>query len=198
MTNKKSQRINSLRTGDIVLNSIHSCITNTPKKFPRTPEVSFSEPFSQPRMFSHQLERAVAFKQLQCSRNAHCWRQLNKQMHMIFSNMQFIDSAFVPFSSFSDKSFTINFHEFKFKWVPSILGLPHKMEGVLPEGMTKTCKIHFFAPCLDDENRAHAKRYLIQEGSIYPLNIQEFTTLNYLGDGDSSFGLKAEVSSPCM
>lgn len=181
-----------------MLNSFHSCITNTPEKLSRAPEVSFSEISSEPRMFSHQSERTVAFKQLQCSRNTHCWRQFNKQVHMVFSNMQFIDSTFVPFSSFSNKSFTINFHDFKFKWVPSILGLPHEVEGILPEGMTKICKIHFFAPCLDDENRAHAKRDLIQEGSIYPLNIQEFTTLNLFGDGDSSFGLKAEVSSPYM
>ena len=184
--------------GNVVLNSFHGCVTNTSKEFSWAPKVSFSKISSQPRMFSHQSESTISFKQLQCSRNTHCWRQFNKQMHMIFSNMQFIDSAFIPFSSFFDKSFTIDFHDFKFKWVPSILGFPHEVESILPEGMAKTCKIHFFTPCLDIENKAHAKRDLIQEGSIYPLNIQRLTELNYLGDGDSSFGLKAEVSSPCM
>lgn len=194
-----TQKIPRLRRANVVLNSLASCITNTSEEFSWTPEVSFSEPLSQPRVLSHQSKRAISLEQLQCSAHTHCWGQLDEQMHMINSDMQFIDSAFVSFSSFLDKSFTIDFHEFKFKWVPSILGFPHEVESILPEGMAKTCKIHFLSPAQQKARELTLSNFLVFiEGNVSPHETKVFPELNYLGDGDSSLCLKAEVSSPCM
>lgn len=198
MKKKKSERINALKKGNVVLNSFHSCIAHAPEKFTWAPEMPLSEILSEPGMFSHEFKGRIAFKQLQSSRNTHCWGQFNKQMHMILSNMQFIDSAFVPFSSFSDKSFTIKFDNFKLERIPSIFRLPHKMESILPEGMIKTYQIHFLSPASAQARELTLSKHLFYiEGNVSPLYTKDYQELN-IGDGNSSLGLKAEVSLPFM
>jgi len=187
-----------LGRADIMLNSFSSCITNTSEKSSWAPEMPFGEIISQPRMFMQKFVGRIALKQLQGFTDRHCWGQFNKQMDMINCNMQFIDFTSMFQGNLSNKSFTINFHSEKFKWVPSILGFPDKMESILSEGMFKVFQIHFFAPKLKQENIAHANFFnLVQEGNIYPLHVSEFQDLN-IEDGNSSLGLKAEVSLPLM
>ena len=149
--------------------------------------MSFSKILSQPGMFSHKLERTVAFEELQgfADRDS-CW-QFNKQVNMVNSNMQLVDFTPMLDSNFCDESLDINSDSIKFKGVPSILGLPNKVEGILPEGMFKTFQFHFFAPQTVARNKAHAKFVnLVQEGTIYPLYDNNLTELNIMGGGLSS------------
>ena len=183
-----------------MLNSFGSCVSNTPEEFSRAPEMPMSKIIPQPRMFLHQLKSTVALKQLQCFTDRHCWRQFNKQMDMINSNMQFVNFTSMFNCSFADEPFTINFNPIKFERVHSIFRFPHQVEGILPEGMFKTLQIHFFAPELAQENIAHAKSINLVTGtqsqsSSYTNKYQE---LNLVEEGNSSLGLKAEVSLPLM
>jgi len=73
------------------------------------------------------------------------------------------------------------------------------MEGILPEGMFKTLHIHFFAPESAQENIAHANSNLVSRGSTSePFDINKLQELNLVEEGNSSLGLKAEVSLPLM
>ena len=71
------------------------------------------------------------------------------------------------------------------------------MECILPEGMFKTFQIHFFAPKLAQENIAHANFVnLVPRATTSSRDIQELDINKE--DGNSSLGLKAEVSLPLM
>ena len=149
-------------------------------------------------MFLHQSESRISFEQLQGFADRHCWGQFNKQVDVVNSNMQFVNLTSMPYCNFTQKSLAINFHSEKFKWVPSILGFPDKMESILSEGMFKTFQIHFFAPKSAQENIAHANFvYLVHGDRNNPPDINKHQELN-IEDGNSSIGLKAEVSLPLM
>ena len=188
-----------LGRSNVVINSFHSCISNTSEKFSRAPEMSFSEIISQPRMLLQNSKSRISLEQLQCLADRHCWGQFNKQMDMVNSDMKLVDFTSVFFCDLSQKNLTINFNSNKFERIPSIFGLPNKMECILPEGMTKGLQIHFFPPESAVRNKAHANSKLVcREGNISPLcnnqSVQEFK----MEGGDSSICLKAEVSSPLM
>ena len=177
-----------------MLNSFGSCISNASEKSSWAPKMSFSEIVSQPRMLLHQFESRIPFKQLQCFADRHCWWQLNKQMDMVHSDMKLVNFASMSDSSFIDKPFTINSNSKKFKWVPSILGFPNKMESILSKGMFKTFQIHFFAPKVKASKKAHANFVnLVHEEGTNPLYIQE---LNINKEEALLPCLKARVSEP--
>ena len=182
-----------LRRTNVMFNSFSSCISNTPKEFSWTPKMSMSEIISQPRMFLHQLEGRITFKQLQCFTDRHCWRQLNKQMDVVNSNTKLVNFTSMFQSNLSDKSFTINFKPIKLEGVHCIFRFPYKMEGILPEGMFKTLQIHFN---LAEYSSCYIQN-LVHGASIKPLDINKHQELN-IEDGNSSIGLKAEVSLPLM
>ena len=183
---------------NIVSNSFGSCIANTPKEFSWTPEMSFSEMISQPRMLSENHKSTISLKQLQSSTDTHCSWHFNKQVNMVNSNSQLINFESMFISSFSDKKFNVHPNQSEFHWVSGILGLPDKMESILSKGMFKTFQIHFFAPRLAQENTAHANFFSLVHGdSINPLDINRNQELN-IEDGNSSLCLKAEVSLPLM
>ena len=193
-----TQRNPRLRRANVMLNSFTSCIPNTPEKFSWTPEMPMGEPIFQPRMFLHQLKSTVTLKQLQCSADRHCWGQLNKQMHMVNRNMQFIDSTAIAFSSFADETLAINFNTIELERVHGIFRLPHEVESILPEGMFKTCKIHFLSPAQQRARELMLSKCLVFiEGNVHPHETKVSQELN-IGDGNSSIGLKAEVSLPYM
>ena len=181
-----------------MLDSFARGISNTPKELSWTPEMSFSEKLSQPIMFPQKSKSGIAFKQLESSANTHSDWHFNKQMHMVNSDMQFVDAESVPFSSFSDKTLAIFSNALKFEWIPSVLGLPNKMESILPEGVSGTFQVHFFAPANSTRNPAHAKFAKFsseaQQSLSYDNNLQELN----IEDGNSSLCLKAEVSLPLM
>jgi len=182
-----------------MLNSIASCISNTSEKFSWTPEVSMSEIISQPRMLLHQSVSRIALEQLQCSAYTHCWRQLNKQMDMVDCDMQLINFTSMFLSGFHDKALTIDFNSKKFEGVHCIFRFPHEVESILPEGMIKACKIHFLSPAQQRARELMLSKCLVFiEGNVSPRETKVSQELNYLGDGDSSLCLKAEVSSPYM
>jgi len=158
-----------LRRSDVVLNCIHSGVSNTSKKLSWTPEMSFSEILPQPRMLFQKPKSRSAFKQLKSSTNTHCSRQLNKQVDMINTNMDFINFTSIFCSHFSDESFTINSNPIEFESVFCILGFPDKMESILSKGMTPTLQIHFFTPQTFIRNKVLSMFVnLIQEGIYYP------------------------------
>jgi hypothetical protein len=179
---------------DIVVNSFYSGISNTPKEFSRTPEAPFSEIVFQPRMFLHQHPRGESFKQLQSFADTHCRRKFNKQMHMINSNVQFIDFASLSVSNLPQKEFTIHPEPVKFEWIFSIFNFPHKVESILSEAMLPRFQIHFSSP-------EHSSNYVHQfiSGGLEsrPSDSNQLTELNF-EDGDSSPNLKVWVSSPWM
>jgi len=99
----------------------------------------------------------------------------------------------------SNKSLAVNFDSEKLEWVPGIFTFPDKMESILSEGVFKTLQIHFFSPKLTQKNTAHANFFgLVHGDSINPLDINKHQELNLVEQGNSSLGLKAEVSLPLM
>jgi len=178
------ERPNTLRRSDVMLNSFGSCISDAPKESTFAPEMPFSEIISQPRMLLQEFESRVPFEKLQCFTNRHCWRQFNKQMDVVNSDMKFIDFTSMSDCNFVDESFAINSDSKKFKWVPSILGFPDKMLSILPNCMFEMFQIHFFPPKLKQENIAHANFvYLFQEPNIRALHINNLTKLNFMEKG---------------
>jgi hypothetical protein len=146
-----------------------------------------------------QFESTISFEQVQSFANRHCWGKFNKQMDMVNSNVKLVNFTSIFNGNFSDEPFTINLDSIKLERVQSVFRFPYKMEGVLPEGMFKGLQIHFFTPDSAENFIAHAKSfYLIQEGIDYPLNTNNYQELNLVEEGNSSLGLKAEVSLPLM
>ena len=187
-----------LRRSNIVLDSFGSCISNASEKFSWAPEMSFSEPISQPSVLLHQMVSRVAFEQLQSSAHTHCWRQLNKKMDMVDSDVQLIDVTSIAFSRLADEPFTIDLNSKKFEGVHRIFRLPHKMESILPEGMVMGLQIHFLSPAQQRARELTLSESLVFiEGNVSPHETKVSRKLNF-GDGDSSIGLKVEVSSPYM
>jgi len=188
-----SQRNPRLRRLDIVSNSFSGCISDAAKEFSRAPEMPFSEIISQPGMLLQQTESTVTFKQLKSLADTHSYRHLDKQMDMVFSDAKFINFAFLPVSNLSDEELAIHPDSIELHRVHSILAFPHKVKSILPEGMFSAFQIHFFAP----QNIAHAKFVNLFHGAnIEPRFIQEIKF--YKEGGNSSIGLKAEVSLPRM
>jgi len=178
---------------NIVSNSFAGCVANTPKEFSRTPEVSSLENFPQPRMFLQEFVSRITFEQLQSSANTHCGWHLNKQVDVVNSNMQLINFESVLVSCLPDKKFTIHSNPIKLHGEVGVFTFPDKMESILSEGMFKTFQFHFISP----QNIAHAKSVnLVQRAATSSRDIQEFKF--YKEDGNSSLGLKAEVSLPLM
>lgn len=187
-----------LRRTDVVLNSFASSVSNAPKELSWTPEMSLPEILSQPIMSLQKFESGIAFKQLKGFANTHSGWHFNKQMRMINSDMQFINAESVSISSFSDKTLAVNSNALKLEWIPSIFGLPNKMESILSKGMSCAFQVHFFTPANLTENLAHAKFAKFSSGAQQsPKYVNNFKELN-IGDGNSSLCLKAEVSLPLM
>ena len=186
-----------LRRSNIMLDSLGSCVSDAPKEFSRTPEMSISKMVSQPRMFLHQLESTVTFKQLQSFADTHSDRHLNEEMDMINSDVEFIN--FEPFSvsNLPKKEFTIHLQPVKFKGVFGIFNFPDKMESILSKCMFKTLQIHFLSP-KSAGDKAHANLTFISGGLVSrPSETNHLEILNF-EDGDSSPNLKVRVSSPWM
>jgi len=158
-----------LRRSDVVLDSFHSCIPNTPKEFSWTPEMSFSEVVPQPRMLLQKSKSRCTFKQLKSFANTHCGRQLDKQVDMINGDVKFINFTPISHSHFSDESFTIHSNTIELQGIFGIFRFPDKMESILSEGMTPTLQIHFFTPQTFIRNKVLSMFVnLIQEGIHYP------------------------------
>ncbi len=186
-----------LRRSNVVLNSFGSCISDAAEEFPRTPEMSISKMVSQPRMFLHQTEGAVSFKQLQSFADAHSNWHLNEEMDMINSDMEFVN--FEPFSvsNLPQKKLTIHSKPVELKGIFGIFNFPDKMESILSEAMFSGFQIHFLSP-KSAGDKAHANFVFISEGLVSrPSDTNHSEILNF-EDGDSSQNLKVWVSSPWM
>jgi len=186
-----------LRRSNIVLDSLGSCVSDAPKEFSRTPEMSISKMVSQPRMFLHQLEGTITFKQLQSFADTHSDRHLNKEMDMVNSDVEFIN--FEPFSvsNLSQEKLTIHSKPIELEGIFSIFNFPDKMESILSEAMFSRFQIHFLSP-KSAGDKAHANFVFSSEGLVSsPSHINHSKELNF-EDGDSSPNLKVRVSSPWM
>ena len=130
----------------------------------------FSKMVSQPRMFSEKLKGGIAFKQLKSFTNTNCSGELNKDMHMVNSNMQFINFESMPDCNIPYEDFTINPNKLKLERVSCIFRFPDKMESILSEAVAKTFQIHFLTPQTFIRNKVLTMFdfNLIQEGTFYP------------------------------
>ncbi len=182
-----------LRRSNIVLNSFGSCVSNTPKEFSRTPEMPVSKMVSEPRMFFHQTEGTVTLKQLQSFADAHGWRQFNKQMDMVNSDVELIDFTLLPVSNLPQEKLTIHPQAVKLEGVFGVFNFPDKMESILSEAMLPRFQIHFSSPSIAHANFSFNSGGLVSR----PPNTKNFKELNF-EDGDSSQNLKVWVSSPWM
>ena len=136
--------------------------------------MSFSEIISQPRMFLQKFESRITFKQLQCFTDRHCWRQFNKQMDMINSDMQLINFKSIFEGSLPNKKLAVHSDKLKFEWVSGIFRFPDKMEGILSEGMFKTLQVHFLSP----EYSSHYIHHLFSGAQQSLSNINRNQELN--------------------
>ena len=181
-----------LRRSNVMLNSFSSGVSDAAKEFSGAPEMSVSEIISKPRMFFHQTESAISFKQLQSLADTHGWRQLNKQVNVINSDVKLIDFTSFSISNFSDEEFAVHSNTIELHRVSSILAFPNKVESVLSKAMLSRFQVHFVSPI------AHAKFSLVSEGlESNPSLSRIHNKLNFEG-GNSSLGLKPEVSLPRM
>ena len=181
-----------LRRSNVVSNSFGGCVSDAAKEFSRTPEVSFSEIVSQPGMLLQQAERTVTFENLEGFANRHGGWHLNKQVDMVNSDVKLID--FTPFtiSNFSDEVFAIHPNAIKLHRVHRILAFPHEVESILSKAMLSGFQIHFSSPI------AHANIGLISGGLGSNPSLSRIHNKLNLEGGNSSLGLKAEVSLPRM
>lgn len=174
-----------LRRSNVMLNSFSSGVSNTPKEFSRTPEMSFSKIVSKPRMFFKKLKGAISFKKLKGFANTHSWGQLNKQVDMVNSDVKLIDSTFLPESNFPNKELTIHSEPVELKGVFGIFNFPHKVECVLSEAVFSGFQIHFLSPKSAQGDKAHANFFYFEEPSISAPHINYSIELN-IEEGDSS------------
>jgi len=183
-----------LRRIDIVGNSFSGCVSDAAKELSRTPEVSFSEMVSQPRMFLQKLKGAIAFKQLKSLADTHGGRHLNKQVDMVNSDVEFINLESFSVSNLPDEELTIHPDSIELHGVFSILAFPHEVESILSKAMLPRFQIHFSSP----EYSSHYIRLFNSGGLVSrPPSSNHLEILNLEG-GNSSLGLKAEVSLPRM
>src|SRR3989344_5151499 len=182
-----------LRRSNVMLNSFSSGVSDAAKEFSGAPEMSVSEIISKPRMFFHQTESAISFKQLQSLADTHGWRQLNKQVNMINSDVKLINFEPLSVSNLPQEKLAIHSQSIKLEGIHSILNFPDKMESILSEAMLPRFQIHFLSP-----NIAHVNIVFSSGGLVSsPSHIKNSEELNF-GDGDSSQDLKVWVSSPLM
>ncbi len=190
----QSQRNPRLRRIDVVSNSFAGCVADATEEFSRTPEMSFSEIVSQPRMLLQQTESAVTFEKLKSPANTHSGRHLNKQVDVVNSDVKLINLKPFSVSNLPDEEFTIHSDSVKFHGISGILAFPHEVESVLSKGMFSTSQIHFSTP-------EHSSNYVHQfnsEGLVSrPSDSTHSEILNFEG-GNSSLGFKTEVPLPRM
>ena len=189
----QSQRNPRLRRINIVSNSFTSCVSDATEEFSRTPEMSFSEIVSQPRMFLQKFKGTVALKQLKSLANTHCDGHLNKQVDMVNSDVKLINLEPFSVSNLPNEELTIHLNSIKLHRVHSVFTFPHKVESILSKGMLSTFQIHFLSP----EYSSHYIRFNSGGLESRPSVSNQPIELN-LEDGNSSLGLKAEVSLPWM
>ena len=192
-TNKMQSQINPrLRRADVVSNSFSGCVSDAAKEFSWAPEMSFCEIVSQPGMFLQQTESTVAFEKLKSFADTHGWRKLNKQVDVVNSDVKLVDFTSFSVSNFSEEELTVHSNSIELHGVHSILAFPNKVESVLSKAMLSRFQIHFVSPI------AHAKFSLVSEGlESNPSLSRIHNKLNFEG-GNSSLGLKPEVSLPRM
>jgi len=189
-----SQKNPRLRRSDVVSNSFGGCVSNAAKEFSRTPEMSFSEIVSQPRMLLQQTESAITLEKLKSLTDTHSGWHLNKQVDMVSSDVELVNFESLPVSNLPNKKFTIHSDAIELHRVHGILAFPHEVESVLSKAMISTFQIHFSTP-------EHSSHYIQQFNSggleSRPSVFSQLVELNFEG-GDSSPGLKAWVPSPQM
>ena len=188
-----------LRRSNVVLNSFGSCISDAPKEFSRTPEVSVCKMPSEPRMFLEKFKSGIAFKQLKGLANTHGRRKFDKKVDVVNSDVEFVNLKSPSVSDLPEEKFTIHFQSVKFERVHSIFNFPDKMKGILPEAMLPRFQIHSLSPKSATRKRAHANfAFSFEEPSISAPHINFSKELNLMENGDSSQNLKVWVPSPWM
>ncbi len=181
-----------LGRSDVVLNSFGSCVSDAAEKLSGAPEVSFSKIISKPRMFLQKLKGTITFEQLQSFADTHGNWHLNKQVDMVNSDGKFINLEPFSVSNLSDEKLTIHPNSIELHRVHGIFAFPHEVESILSKGMFSTFQIHFLSP----EHSSNYVRFISGGPKSGPSHINRIKF--YKEGGNSSLGLKAEVSLPRM
>ena len=187
-----------LRRNDVMLDSFSSCVSDATKELSRTPEMSFSKIVPEPRMLLHQTKGTVPFEQLKGSADTHSWRQFNKQVNVVNSDVKLINFEPSLISNLPQKKLTIHPQSIKLERIFGIFNFPDKMESILSKAVFSGFQIHFLSP-KSTGDKAHANLTVyFEEPSIQALPNSQTKELNLMEDGDSSPNLKIWVSSPLM
>ena len=155
--------------------------------------MSVPEMISKPGMFLKKFKGTITLKQLQSFANTHSGGELNKQVDMINSYMEFINLKSFSVSNLPEKEFTIHPQPIKFEGVFGILNFPDKMESILSKAVFSGFQIHFLSP----EHSSNYVRFISGGLVSKPSDSIHSEILNF-EDGDSSQNLKVWVSSPWM
>ena len=176
-----------LRRSNVVLDSFGGCVSDAPKEFSRTPEMSFSKMASEPRMFFEKAKSTISFKQLKSHANTHSWGYFNEQMDVVNTNVKFINLESPSVSDLSQEELAIHSKSVELERVFSIFNFPDKMEGILSKAVFSGFQIHFSSPKSATRNRAHANfAFSFEEPSISAPHIKNLKKLNLMENGDSS------------
>jgi len=182
-----------LRRSNVVLNSFSSCVSDATKELSRTPEVSFSKIISEPGMFLQKLKGTITFEQLKSFADTHSDWHLNKQVDMVNSDVKFINLETFSVSNLSDEELTIHPNSIKLHRVHGIFAFPYEMESILSKGVFSAFQIHFSSP---EHSSNYVHQFISGGPKSGPSHINRIKF--YKEGGNSSLGLKAEVSLPRM
>ncbi len=130
-----------------MLNSFTSNIADAPKELSWTPEMPFSEISSKPRVGSKKSVSRISLEKLKRLGNTHSIGDFNKQMDMVWLDVDFINFKSMSDSNFSKDFFTRNLYFAEFKWIPAVFWLPNKVEGILSNSVSKSVNFHFTSSC---------------------------------------------------
>jgi len=86
---------------DVGLNYVSSYVADGAEKLSRTPKMSLSKMFTQPRMLAKEFVGTSAFKQLKCFGDAHGRGQADKHVDVVWFNLKFVNFHILRFSNYT-------------------------------------------------------------------------------------------------
>ena len=107
--------------------------------------MAFTKMFAKPGMLAEKLVRASTFKQLKRLGNAHCGRQVHKDVDVVRLNLKLMDFNIFGLRNLAQKLVAMIANNGKFKWVFGIFRLPYKMESVLSDAVVMVGKAFHFS-----------------------------------------------------
>jgi hypothetical protein len=134
---------------DVGLNDISGYVSDGAEEFTRTPQMAFTEVFSQPGMLSEEAISASALEELKRPGNAHSGGKADEHVYVVGFDLQLEYFHFMGLRNLAQKIFTMFANDRELKRVLRILRLPHQVERILPDSVAMTYQsFHFSSPRL--------------------------------------------------